>query len=71
MVTPANPQEEPMVSVFMKVSQATAEMLDQYRISLRPVRSRAAVAREALTEYLKQQEAKAAATSPAPIKSWR
>jgi hypothetical protein len=29
MVTPANPQEEPMVSVFMKVSQATAEMLDQ------------------------------------------
>jgi hypothetical protein len=44
-----------MVVVFLKVTRVTAEMLDNYRVSLRPVRSRAAVARAALTEYLKQQ----------------
>jgi hypothetical protein len=58
MVTPATPttkQEPGMVVVFLKVSRATVEMLDDYRAGLRPVRSRASVARAALTEYLKQR----------------
>ena len=74
MVTPATPtaiEDDQIVNVYIKVSRATAAMLDDYRAGLRPVRSRAAVARTALTEYLKQQIAAKEPADTTTIKSWR
>jgi hypothetical protein len=75
MATPAKSTE---VNLSLRISNETAEALDSYRAGLRPLRSRAAVARTALAEYLKLREVKAAApkvpvvaVGPAPAKSWR
>lgn len=74
MVTSAKPtkkQEPDMVVVFLQVSRDTVAMLDDYRASLRPVRSRASVARAALADYLKRQGGAKEIAVPAPAKSWR
>ena len=73
-----NSKEQASVVMFMKGSPSLAARLDNHRARLRPVPTRAAVLRAALTDYLTRQEAAPNTTEippqhhqASPAKSWR